>query len=224
MTKDVVAIDGPSASGKSTVARRVAGGLGYLYVDSGSLYRGITWKVLHEGINAADAGRVAEILKTIDISFFVADGAVRFRIDGTELKDEIRTIEVNENVSKIAAMPAVRSQVVAWLKDMGSFGSLVMEGRDIGTVVFPSARFKFYIDASEDERARRRFQEIHGGVKKITFTDVNESLRRRDAIDKGRKMDPLKVAPGAVIVDTTSMSIEKVVDFILARLKASPSS
>jgi len=221
MSNKVVAIDGPSASGKSTVARRVAFGLKYLYVDSGSLYRGITWKVLKEGVSTADAGKVAEILEAMDISFFVADGAVRFKVDGIELKGEIRTIEVNENVSKIAAMPAVRSQVVAWLKDMDRFGNLVMEGRDIGTAVFPSAEFKFYLDASEEERAKRRFQEIHDGVKKITFTEVDQSLRRRDAIDKGRKMDPLKVAQGAVIVDTTSMSIDKVVEFILARLKAS---
>lgn len=219
MADKVVAIDGPSASGKSTVAKRVAAGLGFLYVDSGALYRGVTWKALKDGVSTTDAGAVAAMLRTIDISFFVADGAVRFKIDGIELKGEIRTIEVNENVSRIAAMPVVREQVVAWLRDMGRFGNLVMEGRDIGTAVFPSAEHKFYLDASEEERAKRRFQEIHEGVKKITFTEVNESLKRRDAIDKGRKKDPLRIAPGAVIVDTTSMNIEQVAQFILERLK-----
>ncbi|MDD4871227.1 MAG: (d)CMP kinase [Kiritimatiellae bacterium] len=219
MTNKVVAIDGPSASGKSTVAKRVAAGLEFLYVDSGSLYRGITWKVLKEGVSIMDADKVAVMLKTVDIFFFVAAGAVRFKIDGVELKNEIRTVEVNENVSKIAAMPAVRSQVVSWLRDMHRFGNLVMEGRDIGTAVFPGTEYKFYLDASEEERARRRFQEIHDGVEKVTFSEVNESLKRRDTIDKGRKLDPLRVAPGAVIIDTTSMNIDQVVAFILERLK-----
>ena len=219
MTNKVIAIDGPSASGKSTVAKKVAVGLGFLYVDSGSLYRGVTWKALKEAVSTSDAGKVAEMLKTVDIIFFVGDGAVRFKIDGIELKSEIRSIAVNENVSKIAAMPVVRTKVVTWLRDMRSFGNLVMEGRDIGTAVFPDAEYKFYLDASEEERARRRFSEIHGGVEKITFTEVNESLKRRDAIDKGRKMDPLRVAQGAVIVDTTSMNIEQVAVYILDQLK-----
>jgi len=218
MADRVIAIDGPSASGKSTVAKRVAAGLGYLYVDSGALYRGVTWKAIKAGVSTVDADKVAVMLKNLDISFFVGDGAVRFKIDGIELKNEIRAIEVNENVSKIAAMPVVRSQVVSWLRDMQRFGNLVMEGRDIGTAVFPDSEYKFYLDASEEERAKRRFQEIYEGVKKITFTEVNESLKRRDAIDKGRKMDPLRIASGAVIVDTTSMNIEQVARFILERL------
>jgi cytidylate kinase len=222
MINKVVAIDGPSASGKSTVAKHVAAGLGYLYVDSGSLYRGITWKALKDGVDTTNAAKISAMLKTVDISFFVADNAVCFKIDGVELKNEIRTIEVNENVSKIAAMPDVRSKVVSWLRDMQRFGNLVMEGRDIGTAVFPDTKYKFYLDASEEERARRRFQEIRGGVEKITFTEINESLKRRDMIDKGRKIDPLRVASGAVVVDTTSMNITQVSEYILEQLKSLP--
>lgn len=220
MVKSVIAIDGPSASGKSTVAKRVAAGLGYLYVDSGALYRGVTWKALKDGLCTSDADKVSGLLKTMDISFFMADGAIRFKIDGLELRNEIRTTEVNENVSRIAAMPLVRSQVTTWLRDMRRQGNIVMEGRDIGTAVFPDADHKFYLDASEEERARRRFKETHDGAEKITFNAVNESLKRRDSIDKGRKMDPLRVAPGAVIVDTTGMNIEQVADFIIAKLKS----
>jgi len=222
MINKVVAIDGPSASGKSTVAKHVAAGLGYLYVDSGSLYRGITWKALKDGVDTTNAAKISAMLKTVDISFFVADNAVCFKIDGVELKNEIRTSEVNENVSKIAAMPDVRSKVVSWLRDMQRFGNLVMEGRDIGTAVFPDTKYKFYLDASEEERARRRFQEIRGGVEKITFTEINESLKRRDMIDKGRKIDPLRVASGAVVVDTTSMNITQVSEYILEQLKSLP--
>lgn len=220
MADKVVAIDGPSASGKSTVAKKVAAALKFLYVDSGALYRAVTWKALHEHVPTSDAVKVGMLLGNLAISFYERNGSVCFKIDDKELNNEIRAIEVNENVSKIAAMPVVRSQVVSWLRDMVKFGDLVMEGRDIGTAVFPNAVHKFYLDASEEERAKRRFQEIHDGVMKITFTDVNESLKRRDAIDKGRKMDPLRIASGAVIVDTTAMNIDQVVQFIVERTKS----
>jgi cytidylate kinase len=222
MVEKIVAIDGPSASGKSTVARRVAAGLGYLYVDSGALYRGVTWKALKEGIVTTDTTRVASMLGRIDISFFVRDNAVRFRIDGCELADELRTSAVNENVSKIAAMPAVRTQVVSWLRDMSQFGNLVMEGRDIGTAVFPDAGSKFYLDASEEERAKRRFREIEKGASKVTVSEVGESLKRRDSIDRGRKMDPLRIANGAEVIDTTRLDIDEVTKLILDRLKSKP--
>jgi len=220
MGNKVVAIDGPSASGKSTVAKKVAAALGFLYVDSGALYRAVTWKALRQNVCTSDAERIAMLLQDPALSFYEKQGSVSFKIDDRELRSEIRTLEVNENVSKIASMPVVRSQVVTWLRDMCKFGNLVMEGRDIGTAVFPDAMYKFYLDASEEERAKRRYQEIHDGVKKITFTDVNESLKRRDAIDKGRKMDPLRIANGAVIVDTTAMNIDQVVKFIVERVKA----
>lgn len=212
MPSDVIAIDGPSASGKSTVARRVAARLGRLYVDSGALYRGLTWRTLEEGRDPAVPAETLAVLKGLPIEFFVADGAVRFKIGGCEPVAEIRGERVNERVSLVAAVPEVRAQATAWLRDMTVHGALVMEGRDIGTVVFPDARFKFYLDASPEERARRRQGELAG-------TDVGRvmaSLQTRDRQDSGRSTAPLRVAPDARTVDTTGLSIDDVVDRIVA--------
>lgn len=220
MPERVIAIDGPSASGKSTVARQVAARLGRLYVDSGAVYRGVTWKALRDGVPTDNAERVAALLEGMDIRFFVAEGAVRFRIDGIEPGAELRTAALNEHVSKIAAMPAVRVKVVGWLREMTKLGALVMEGRDIGTAVFPQARFKFYLNASAEERARRRHAEIESGADKASMTAVKESLKRRDTIDSGRKMDPLRVAEGAEVIDSTAMGIAEVVELIAGRIKA----
>lgn len=219
MKNKVIAIDGPAASGKSTVARRVASELGYLYVDSGALYRGVTWKALREKINAEDAGWLAGLVADIDIEFFIKGDAMYFRIDGVELGAELRTEAVNENVSQVSAVPEVRSQVHTWLRDMIRFGDLVMEGRDIGTVVFPEAEFKFYLDASPQERARRRHAEMGEAQNSVVSVEkVREGLERRDAIDSNRGNDPLAIAPEAVVIDSTSMSIEEVVQAIIGKI------
>ena len=215
MPSDVIAIDGPSASGKSTVARRVAARLGRLYVDSGALYRGITWRTLEEGRDPAVPAETLAVLQNLPVEFFVADGAVRFRIGGYEPVAEIRGERVNERVSEVAAVPEVRVQATAWLRAMADKGPLVMEGRDIGTVVFPDARFKFYLDASPEERARRRQGELTG-------TDVSRvmaSLQTRDRRDSGRSTAPLRVASDARAVDTTGLSIDEVVDQIVASIE-----
>jgi cytidylate kinase len=216
MSSDIIAIDGPSASGKSTVARRVAARLGRLYVDSGALYRGITWRVLEEGRDPAQAEQVLDSLRSMPIEFFVAEGAVRFLIGGYEPVAEIRSERVNERVSLVAAVCEVRAQATTWLRTMAAQGPLVMEGRDIGTVVFPDARFKFYLDASPAERARRRHAEQEG-------TDVGRvmaSLQTRDRRDSGRQTAPLRVAGDACTVDTTGLSIDEVVDRIVAIVSA----
>jgi cytidylate kinase len=213
--KTVIAIDGPSASGKSTVARRVATALGWLYVDSGALYRGITWKALGSGLDVNDSDQVAGLLKEVDLGFFVEAGAVRFRIGAVAPGKELRTKEIDEAVSWVAAMPSVRLKVVGWLKDLTRFGSLVMEGRDIGTAVFPDAELKFYLDASPRERARRRHVDMTRAREAVSVTDVSERLLRRDAIDKGRGMDPLVIASGAMVIDSTSLSIDESVERIL---------
>jgi cytidylate kinase len=216
MSSDVIAIDGPSASGKSTVARQVAARLGRLYVDSGALYRGITWRVLEEGHDPARPEQVLATLKSIPIEFFVADRAVRFRIGGHEPVAEIRSEQVNERVSLVAAMHEVRTQVTRWLQAMAAQGPLVMEGRDIGTVVFPGARFKFYLDASPEERARRRHAETEGG----DVGRVMASLQTRDQRDSGRQTAPLRLAPDARTLDTTGLSIDDVVARIVTMVNA----
>jgi CMP/dCMP kinase len=218
MPDQVIAIDGPSASGKSTVARKVAALMGYLYVDSGAVYRAVTWKALQKG-TVADADALKAMIGQTSIECFARDGAVRFKLDGVELVSELRTERVNENVSVVSAIPDVRTKVVNWLRSMLKFGNLVMEGRDIGTAVFPEAKFKFYLDADPVERARRRSAELAGSGASVQVSAVHDSLKRRDKIDSSRKLDPLKIAPGAVVIDTTSMNADAVAQEIAGRIR-----
>jgi len=218
MLYKVIAIDGPSASGKSTVARKVAAGLGYQYVDSGALYRGIAWKASSMGADVSVADDVVVAMERMTVAFFVEAGAVRYRIDGYEPRAEIRTEKVSEQVSLVAAIPEVRVRVTQWLREMTGFGNLVMEGRDIGTVVFPDAAAKFYLDASPEERARRRHAELKPAGETADVGRVMNSLKNRDQRDSGRKTAPLKLAEDAQVVDTTGLSIDLVVEEILRRL------
>lgn len=218
MPNKVIAIDGPSASGKSTVARKVAARLGFMYVDSGALYRGLAWKSVALGCDVANPVQIIGAMKSMQVGFFVGDGAIRYRIDGYEPREEIRSESVNESVSFIAAIPEVRAQVTTWLQDMIRFGNLVMEGRDIGTVVFPSAAAKFYLDASPEERARRRHAELQDDSSPADVGRVMVSLTNRDKRDSGRKTAPLKPAENAQVVDTTGLGIDAVVDEIVRRL------
>ncbi len=217
---EVIAIDGPSASGKSTVSRKVAGALGRLYVDSGALYRAVAWKALKDGIDTQNGDAVAQLVTTINPEFFERDQAVCFRLDGVVLNQELREEVINRSVSPVAAEPTVRKTVTQWLRDMLSVGNLVMEGRDIGTAVFPDAAYKFYLDASPDERARRRHAEMADAEAEMSVGDVHESLSRRDSIDSRRMTAPLKVADDAVIVDSTQMDITQVVASIVERVNA----
>lgn len=220
MKPTVVAIDGPAASGKSTVARAVATRLGFLYVDSGAVYRAVTWQALEQGVPAADACAVARLVASVRLDFFVDGNAVRLRVAEIAPVEELRTSAVNRHVSAVAAVPDVRKSVVRWLREMAALGPLVMEGRDIGTAVFPETTYKFYLDADPAERAKRRHSELLGGKSEPTVHDVQQSLKRRDRIDSGRKMDPLAVAQGATVIDSTSMSVDDVVAAIVARLPA----
>ncbi|MBT3192025.1 MAG: (d)CMP kinase [Verrucomicrobia bacterium] len=219
MTNKVVAIDGPSASGKSTVARRVADALGWLYVDSGSLYRAVAWKALKDGIDVQSSEALADLSATTAPEFFVCEGAVRFRLDGVVLDRELRAERINRNVSPVAADPTVRARVTQWLHDMLLLGNLVMEGRDIGTAVFPASRHKFYLDASPEERARRRHAEMADVETDMSVGDVHASLNRRDTIDSRRMTAPLSVADDATIVDSTQMDIAGVVEFVVEHVK-----
>jgi CMP/dCMP kinase len=215
---EVVAVDGPSASGKSTVARHVARELGFLYVDSGAMYRGLTWKALRERVDPSDPAAVVRLLPRIAAETYVIEGSVRFRLDGTDPLRELRERDVTESVSLVAAIPEVRTRVNAWLREALRFGSLVIEGRDIGTAVFPTASFKFYLDATPEERARRRLAELSGPAGAATVGEVEQSLKRRDTIDSGRRTDPLRVAPDAVAIDSTRLSIDQVVRLIVDRV------
>lgn len=216
---DVIAIDGPSASGKSTVSRRVAESMGYTYVDSGAVYRAVTWLALKRGIEDADEDALLALLRDCSFESVVERGRMRFTVEGVALGPELRSEAVNENVSPVSAVPCVRRQVVRWLRAMARFGDLVMEGRDIGTAVFPEAAHKFYLDASAEERARRRHGEVAGRGSEAGMESVKQSLERRDRIDSSRKADPLRVAEGALVIDTTTLAIDEVVQRILDRVR-----
>ena len=217
MKSGVIAIDGPSASGKSTVARRVAASLpGFVYVDSGALYRLVTHEALERGVPAADGPALKSFLGSLPVEFAVKDGAVVYSCGGRETGAELRTQRVNENVSQYSAIPPLRERVVSWLRSLARFGSLVVEGRDIGDVVFPRAEHKFFLDASADERARRRHQEIAlAGASDVSGEMVGKSLSRRDEIDSGRAVAPLRVPDGAKVINSTSMGIDAVVALVL---------
>ncbi len=216
MSNVIVAVDGPAASGKSTVSKKTAEVLGYHYVDSGAVYRSITWAALEAGLDCGDADAVVEFLDTLALESVVVSGAVRCLVNGKDPGEAIREPRINENVSYVAREQAVRSRVDAWLRSTADLGSLVMEGRDIGTNVFPGADFKFYLDATPEERARRRTLDMKG---QMAVSDVADSIRRRDEIDSGRKVSPLRVSEDAVVLETTGMSIDEVATALVTHVR-----
>lgn len=214
----IIAIDGPAASGKSTVAREVAKRLDCIYVDSGSLYRGVTWKMLQEGVNTKNPLLVLKALLKSKWTFEVRDRAVVFSIDGREPGEALRDKEVREAVSDVAAIPGVRVFVVSHLRKLQRLGPLAMEGRDIGSVVFPKTPYKFYLDADPEERARRRHAELLAKGETEKAQEVLESLQRRDQKDSSRKTAPLKIADGAYVIDTSAYDVEGVVRVLMDRI------
>lgn len=216
----VVAVDGPSASGKSTVSKLVAEALSFVYVDSGALYRGITWKAVREGVDVKDGEAVVNLIGRIHMDFFVEDKSVGFTIDKEYPGQQLRSEPVRERVSDIAALPEVRAFIVDHLRSMVRFGPICMEGRDIGTVVFPDSSFKYYLDADPEERARRRHEELVQMEGESNVVDVLNSLQRRDKKDTTRKTAPLQIALGAKVINTTTMTIDQVVKQIVGEVRA----
>ncbi len=214
-----IAIDGPSASGKSTVSKGVAKALGFIYVDSGALYRGVTWQAIRKGVDTKDAAAVLETMHNAEWDFFVQEGASVFSIDGDVPVQELREKDVREAVADVASTPEIRKFVVESLRSLENFGSLVMEGRDIGTVVFPDSPYKFYLDADPEERAMRRYRELVSAGESEKAHEVMESLKKRDQIDATRKADPLVVAPGAQVIDSTAMNLEEVIQTVIKAVK-----
>ncbi len=221
MKPTIIAIDGPAASGKSTIGAALARQLGYLYFDTGVLYRAATWAALDRGININDeAGvtRLAESLQ-IDVNPFSTDDGRQYDVvcDGVDVTWAIRSPEVDAYVSPVSAYPGVRSALMAQQRRIGLRGNVVMVGRDIGTVVLPEAQLKIYLDASAEERARRRFLEMQTrGQAAQTYEEILEVVKRRDAIDSSRATAPLKRAPDAIVIDSTGLSVAEVVAHIQA--------
>ena len=206
MDRFVVAVDGPSGSGKSTVSRRLAGALGARYLDTGAMYRAVTWAVLRAGIDPYDADAVAKVAGDVRLTIAVDPDRPTVSVDGTPVDREIRGPEVTAAVSAVAALPMVRRQLVAQQRELiAAADRIVVEGRDIGSVVFPDAVVKVFLTASAAERARRRNQD-----------ETPDDLARRDLLDSTRAVSPLVVPAGATVVDTTGRPIDDVVDEILA--------
>ncbi len=209
MNPAAIAIDGPAASGKSTVAKLIAKELGYTFINTGAMYRAVAWYCLQQGVNPSDAEAVNALLPGIPLSFGKEESHSVVLCDGRVLSSELTEKSTNDNVSIVAAIPEVRALLVQKQREYNETEAVVMEGRDIGTVVFPHTPFKYFVTASEEVRAARRAKE-----------GITDSIAERDRKDSQRACAPLTQAPDAMLVDTSDMSIEEVVAFIVADIRA----
>lgn len=217
LKKIIIAIDGPAGSGKSTAAKNLAKKLGFNYLDTGAMYRAITFMALQKGI-ADDVNAVIEMTKKINLNLKFEDGVTRVFVDDIEVTDKIRSAEVNSKVSEISAIPEVREEMVKIQKSIGNKGNVIAEGRDVTTVVFPDADVKIFLTASLDTRAQRRYKEYQEKNIPITFEEVKANLEKRDKIDSGRKVSPLKKADDAIEFDNTGFTPEQDLEFLLAKV------
>lgn len=217
----VITIDGPSAAGKGTAARELAKRLGFSYLDTGAMYRAVALSVMRRGIDEEDDAALERVLASMDIGFVTeSDLSQRVLLDGEDVTDEIRTAEVTQVASRVATKGIVRERLKRIQRGLGSRGFLVAEGRDMGTKVFPDADYKFYLDADIDERAGRRWGEIRArGAGEIGLEEVKSQMESRDAQDMSRKESPLHPAEDAVIIDTTNLSIERVVEELVRAIE-----
>ena len=213
----VIAIDGPSGVGKGTVARAVAAALGYRHVDTGAMYRALAWRAGQLGVDLDDEEAVVGVARSAVLE---VDGS-RVVIDGTDVSAAIRTPDVDRATTRVARLPRVRAELVARQRSLAEHGPLVMEGRDIGTVVFPAAAVKIYLDASPEERARRRAHDpAHTAAQTQDLARIAEAMQRRDENDRTRQASPLCTAPDAAVVDTTEIPAAQVVAQVLAIVRA----
>lgn len=210
-----VAVDGPSGAGKSTIAKAVADKLGIDYIDTGAMYRSVGYKMVCEGISVEDEECLRKMLDETDIDFYENN----IILDGEIINDKIRTSEISKMASLCSAVPAVREKLVELQRRMGEKKSVIMDGRDIGTNVFKDAEYKFFLTASPEERADRRYKELKEKGESISYDEVLNDIKQRDHNDSTRKLNPLRKADDALEVDTTGLSIEDVIDNVLKEIK-----
>lgn len=219
--KLIIAIDGPAGSGKSTVAKEAAKKLGLIYVDTGAMYRALTLKALRKKIDLNNSEALADLAENTDIQLFADENfRLHVRLDGEDVSEEIRTVFVTNNVKHVACIKDVRKAMVTLQRKAASGKGAVLEGRDIGTVVFPDADLKIFLDAAIDERVRRRYKELVVKNPNITVEEVKKDVAARDKSDAERSVGPLKKADDAVLIDTTELTIPQVVERILKRAEA----
>ena len=212
----IIAIDGPSGAGKSTIARLLARRLGYTYIDTGAMYRAIGWKAKQEGVDPSDEAALQQLCARTDVTIRHEPGLQRVLVNGREVTGEIRTPEMGMLASAVSRSPAVRARLLTLQRGLGASGGVVMDGRDIGTVVFPGADVKFYLDASAEERGRRRWQELREKGMDVDQAVITEEIRMRDLQDSSRDIAPLKRASDASYVDSSAMTIDEVIDVMLS--------
>jgi cytidylate kinase len=217
MNRLVIAIDGPAGAGKSTVARRVAQELGLVFLDTGAMYRALTWKALSEGLDLGDEAALTALAKRCAIAFTPGPEGDRVAIDGRDVTEAIRTPEVTRRVSEVAKLAGVRSELVSQQQAIGRAGGVVAEGRDIGTVVFPRADLKIFLVASPAERARRRAKDLERAGHVVDVNALEHEIARRDSLDSTRTHSPLKPAEDAVLLDSDGLSADEVVAAIVTR-------
>lgn len=216
----IIAIDGPSGAGKSTLGRMLARELGLLYIDTGAMYRAVALAVTRAGVSTADAGAVAEAARRASIQLEGDPDSLQVRLDGRDVSLEIRGEEVGHTASIISAVPEVRRELVRRQRELGAAGGVVLDGRDIGTVVFPDADVKFFLTAVPEERARRRFDEERAREQDQRFEDTLADINARDRRDASREDSPLKIADDAVVIDTTEHPVEEVFRRMLEVVRA----
>lgn len=217
MNNLVIAIDGPAGTGKSTISKKISKKLGINYIDTGAMYRAITYKCLKEKIDILDEKKVIEICEKSEVDFI--DNKIY--LDGKSINDEIRMQIVSANVSNVAKIARVREIMVKKQREIGQKNDVILDGRDVGTCIFPNTKYKFYLNASPEERGKRRYLELKEKGENVVLEDIIKEIKKRDYIDSTRKVAPLTKAEDAIEVDSTNMSVDEVVNYIVKKVRES---
>jgi cytidylate kinase len=215
----IIAIDGPSGAGKSTLAKRLAKDLGFTYLDTGAMYRALALKILQTGIDLTDEPALRSLIANTEINLVERAGGLQVFLDGVEVSGLIRSPEISQMASKISALKIVRQRMLELQRAMGQTGSVVAEGRDIGTIVFPKAEIKIFLDASVQERARRRFQELRAAGRDVSLEETMREMEERDKRDRERDLAPLRKAIDAFTIDNSSLSANEVAERALEQIR-----